>query len=443
MEKFVPPPHPTFREALAFWFRLGFISFGGPAGQIAILHDFLVDKKRWISNSKFLHALNYCMLLPGPEAQQLATYTGWLLHGVRGGLAAGILFVLPSAFILWGLGALYVTFGEVPAVQAAFDMLKPAVVAIVAGAIVKIGKKSLQTPLHYLIAAVAFVAIYFGNVPFPVIILGAIVVGLAVAALKLSRFSKPGKFGAHTTDETAHDAESEYLINRNTVVPHSGFNTGRLIRQIGIALLLWAVPLALFFAFASQFDFWKKLSLFFTQAAFVTFGGAYAVLPYVAQVSVEQFGWLTRLEMLDGLALGETTPGPLIMVLAFVGFMAGYNTFGGSLLAATLGLAATVFYTFLPSFLFIFAGAPLIERTHAIPTVKTVLQYATAAVTGVILSLCIYLGQAVIMPSGVEVQWLPLVWVLVSLVALQYFKVNMMVWIGVSVVVGLIKYVLI
>ena len=443
MEKFVPPPHPTFREALAFWVRLGFISFGGPAGQIAILHDFLVDKKRWISNSKFLHALNYCMLLPGPEAQQLATYTGWLLHGVRGGLAAGILFVLPSAFILWGLGALYVTFGAVPAVQAAFNMLKPAVVAIVAGAIVKIGKKSLQTPLHYLIAAAAFIAIYFGNVPFPVIILGAIVVGLVAAALKLSRFSKPGKFGAHAADETAHDAELEYLINRNTVVPHSGFNTGRLIRQIGIALLLWAVPLAFFFAFASQFDFWKKLSLFFTQAAFVTFGGAYAVLPYVAQVSVEQFGWLTRLEMLDGLALGETTPGPLIMVLAFVGFMAGYNTFGGSLLAATIGLAATVFYTFLPSFLFIFAGAPLIERTHANPAVKTVLQYATAAVTGVILSLCIYLGQAVIMPSGAEVQWMPLVWVLVSLVALQYFKVNMMAWIGVSVVVGLIKYVLI
>ena len=443
MEKFVPPPHPTFREALAFWFRLGFISFGGPAGQIAILHDFLVDKKRWISNSKFLHALNYCMLLPGPEAQQLATYTGWLLHGVRGGLAAGILFVLPSAFILWGLGALYVTFGEVPAVQAAFDMLKPAVVAIVAGAIVKIGKKSLQTPLHYLIAAVAFVAIYFGNVPFPVIILGAIVVGLAVAALKLSRFSKPGKFGAHTTDETAHDAESEYLINRNTVVPHSGFNTGRLIRQIGVALLLWALPMALFFLFAPQFDFWKKLSLFFTQAAFVTFGGAYAVLPYVAQVSVEQFGWLTRLEMLDGLALGETTPGPLIMVLAFVGFMAGYNTFGGSLLAATLGLAATVFYTFLPSFLFIFAGAPLIERTQANPAVKTVLQYATAAVAGVILSLCLYLGQAVIMPAPPVLLWIPLVWTAVSLVALQYFKVNMMAWIGVSVVVGLIKYVLI
>lgn len=441
MPQIVPPPHPTFREALAFWLRLGFISFGGPAGQIAIMHDFLVDKKRWISNSKFLHALNYCMLLPGPEAQQLATYTGWMLHGARGGLAAGILFVLPSAFILWALSALYVTYGQIPAVQAAFDMLKPAVVAIVAGAIVKIGKKSLQTPLHYAVAAAAFAAIYFGNLPFPLIILGAIAVGLATAALKLSRFLKPGKFnGERGADETVLDTESEYLINRNTVVPHSGFSAGRLLRQISAALLLWALPLALFWALTADFEFWKKLSLFFTKAAFVTFGGAYAVLPYVAQVSVEKFGWLNRLQMLDGLALGETTPGPLIMVLAFVGFMAGYNSFGGSLPAATTGLAATVFYTFLPSFLFIFAGAPLIERTQAHPGIKMALQYATAAIAGVILSLCLYLGQAVIMPAPPVLLWIPLVWTAISLVALQYFKVNMMWWIGVSVIIGLLRY---
>lgn len=442
MEKSAPP-HPSFREALAFWLRLGFISFGGPAGQIAIMHDFLVDKRRWISNSKFLHALNYCMLLPGPEAQQLATYTGWMLHGVRGGLAAGILFVLPSAFILWGLSVLYVTYGQVPAVQAVFDILKPAVLAIVAGAIVKIGKKSLQTPLHYIVAIAAFAAIYFGNVPFPVIILGAIAVGLAVAVSPgLSGFLTPGKSGAHGAGESVHDAESEYLINRHTAAPGSGFNAGRLARQAGRALLLGILPLALFYAFAPNFDFWKKLSWFFTQAAFVTFGGAYAVLPYVAQVSVEKFGWLTRLQMLDGLALGETTPGPLIIVLAFVGFMAGYNTFGGSLAAATAGLATTVFYTFLPSFLFIFAGAPLIERTHANPAVKTVLQYATAAVTGVILSLCIYLAKAVILPNPPEILWVPLIWTFISLIALQYFKVNMMVWIGVSVAIGLIKYAL-
>lgn len=435
MQPLTPPPAPTFREALGFWLRLGVISFGGPAGQIALLHDFLVDQKRWISNSKFLHALNYCMLLPGPEAQQLATYTGWMLHGVRGGLAAGILFVLPSALILWGLSVGYVTYGHIPAVQGAFAFLKPAVVAIVAGAILKIGKKSLQTPLHYGVAAAAFMAIYFLNLPFPAIILGAILLGAGVTLTRLQKLGTRGKLESATETN-----ESAYLVNSNTIVPDSGWSPRRLTGQISVAVLLWILPFALFAAFASNFDFWKKLSLFFTQAAFVTFGGAYAVLPYVAQVSVEQFGWLTRPEMLDGLALGETTPGPLIIVLAFVGFMAGYHTFGGSILAATGGLAATVWYTFLPSFLFIFIGAPLIERTQANPAVRSILQYATAAVTGVILSLCLYLGQAVILPNPPEVEWLALIWVVVSLAALQVFKVNLMAWVGVSVVVGLGKF---
>lgn len=435
MQQLAPPLAPTFREALAFWLRLGFISFGGPAGQIAIMHTFLVDKKRWISDSKFLHALNYCMLLPGPEAQQLATYTGWMLHGVRGGLAAGILFVLPSAVILWGLSALYVTFGHLPIVQAAFEFLKPAVVAVVAGAIVKIGKKSLLTPLHYAVAVAAFLAIYVGNVPFPLIILGAIALGIAV------HYGAKNGNGAQKSSVLQENADEQmYVIHSGTVIAHGGFSSARLLRQIGMALVLWSLPLLLFGLFAPNFDFWKKLCLFFTQAALVTFGGAYAVLPYVAQVSVEKFGWLTQLEMLDGLALGETTPGPLIIVLAFVGFMAGYHSFGGSLAAATLGLAATVFYTFLPSFLFIFAGAPLIERTHASPVVKAVLQFATAAVVGVILSLCLYLGQAVVAPNPPDVEWLALAWVAISLAALQVFKVNLMVWIGVSVAAGLVRY---
>ncbi len=431
------PPHPTFREALGFWLRLGLIGFGGPAGQIALLHDFLVDKKRWISNSKFLHALNYCMLLPGPEAQQLATYTGWMLHGIRGGLAAGILFVLPSAVILWGLSVLYVTYGHLPAVQAAFEFLKPAVVAIVVGAIVKIGKKSLHTALHFAVALAAFLAIYWLKVPFPMIIAGAIVVGIG-----RNIYKKNKQAVGPLTPSPLHvsSEESGYLINANTHVPGSGWSASRLGRQIGLAGLLWAIPLVLFAIFAPDFDFWKKLSLFFTKAAFVTFGGAYAVLPYVAQVSVEQFGWLSRTAMLDGLALGETTPGPLIIVLAFIGFMAGHHTFGGSLVAATLGLAATVWYTFLPSFLFIFAGAPLIEHTHAQPAVKSVLQYATAAVTGVMLNLCLYLGQAVIAPDLPEVQTLALTWVMVSIVALHYFKVNLMAWIGVSILAGLGKH---
>jgi len=431
----MPPPFPDFREALGFWLRLGFISFGGPAGQIAILHDFLVDQKRWISHSKFLHALNYCMLLPGPEAQQLATYTGWLLHGWRGGLAAGILFVLPSALILWGLSVGYVTYGNIPAVQAAFVFLKPAVVAVVAGAIAKIGKKSLQTPLHSAVAVLAFLAIYFLNVPFPAIILSAILVGILVYLFHRQQVPESLKRSG-----TLDNDESAYLINHHTVIPNSGFSTARLARQIGGGILLWALPLALFFAFAPDFNFWKKLSLFFTQAAFVTFGGAYAVLPYVAQVSVEQFHWLSRPEMLDGLALGETTPGPLIIVLAFVGFMAGHHAFGGSLAAATAGLMATVWYTFLPSFLFVFAGAPLIERTHANPAVKSVLQYATAAVTGVMLSLCLYIGQAVIAPQLPEIEWVALSWALVSWAALQFYKVNLMAWIGVSVLLGWGRY---
>ncbi|MDZ4679210.1 MAG: chromate efflux transporter [Saprospiraceae bacterium] len=433
MKDHLPPTAPTFREAFWFWLRLGFISFGGPAGQIAIMHDFLVDKKRWISNSKFLHALNYCMLLPGPEAQQLATYTGWMLHGTKGGLAAGILFVLPSAILLWGLSLLYVTYGQIPAVQSVFVFLKPAVVAIVLGAIFKIGKKSLQTPLHYGVAAAAFVAIYFLKVPFPILIFGSVLFGLAVVYLTPSQ-----RTGNTSSGNLQDQEEAAYLINRDTVVPGSRFSAARLTRQIGLGFLLWVLPLILFGAFATDFDFWKKLSLFFTQAAFVTFGGAYAVLPYVAQVSVEQFGWLTNLEMLDGLALGETTPGPLIIVLAFVGFMAGHTNSGGSLLVASMALVTTVYYTFLPSFLFIFAGAPLIERTQASPVIKSVLQFTTATVAGVILSLCLYLGQAVIAPEWPKIQGIPLAWILISLAALQYFKINMVVWIGISAVAGLL-----
>lgn len=431
MQLLAPPAAPSFREALAFWLRLGFISFGGPAGQIAIMHTFLVDQKRWISDHKFLHALNYCMLLPGPEAQQLATYTGWMLHGVRGGLAAGILFVLPSAVILWGLSALYVTYGTLLTVQAVFAFLKPAVVAIVAGAIVKIGKKSLRSPMHYAVSAAAFLAIYVGNIPFPLIILAAVLLG---ALLHFGIKTTPSPQKNDKTDTGS--GESAYLINSETVVDGAGFSTTRLVRQVLVAAVLWAAPLAAFALAANDFAFWKKLCVFFSQAALVTFGGAYAVLPYVAQVSVEKFGWLSQLEMLDGLALGETTPGPLIMVLAFVGFMAGYHTFGASLGAATLGLAATVYYTFLPSFLFIFAGAPLIERTQANPAVKAVLQYATAAVVGVMLSLCLYLGKAVIAPDFSEIRWLPLAWTVISLVALQIFKVNLIVWIVVSAGVG-------
>ncbi|NCU02632.1 MAG: chromate efflux transporter [Chitinophagaceae bacterium] len=431
---------PTFREALRFWVKLGFISFGGPAGQVAIMHEFLVDKKKWISDSKFLHALNYCMILPGPEAQQLATYIGWMLHGTLGGLAAGILFVLPSMFILLGLSAVYVSFGHVPLVYALFGGLKPAVIAIVLLALLKIGKKSLLSPFHYLVAAAAFVCIFFLHLPFPLIIVGAI-----VTAAVTRRFF-PFLFETGNRKEAARDLdESGYFINKHTKVEGVGFNPRRFWKQAGTGVLLWTASLALFYFFTSDFVFWKQLAFFFTQAALVTFGGAYAVLPYVAQVSVEQFHWLSNLQMIDGLALGETTPGPLIMILVFVGFMAGYNRFDQSIVMGSLGLVATTFYTFLPCFLFIFMGAPLIERTQENKTVKQILSLVTAAVVGVVLNLSIYLGKAVLFPkefSAAGLDLLSLIWVLLSFVAMYRFKVGMISWIVVSALFGMIRYLL-
>lgn len=426
---------PSFSEALRFWLKLGFISFGGPAGQIAIMHEYLVEKKKWISDSKFLHVLNFTMILPGPEAQQLAIYTGWLLHGTWGGLAAGALFVLPSMFILLGLSVVYVTFGEVPWVYALFDGLKPAVIAIVILALIKIGKKSLATPFHYLVAATAFGCIFFLDIPFPLIILGAIVTA-ALARRFLPQLYKQNK-------KKTEQREADYFLNKNSVIPGTGFRAARLARQVLAAMLLWAAPFGLFYIFTIDFAFWKTLSLFFTQAALVTFGGAYAVLPYVAQYSVEKLHWLSSLQMIDGLALGETTPGPLIMVLVFVGFMAGYNHFGGSLWMGTLGLVTTTFFTFLPCFLFIFAGAPIIEKTQENKQVKEVFGLVTAAVVGVVLNLTIYLGRAVIFPKELSLaatDWVALGWVAVSFLAMYRYKVGMMAWIGLSALFGLVEY---
>ena len=429
---------PTFKEALKFWTKLGFISFGGPAGQIAIMHEFLVDKKKWISDSKFLHALNYCMVLPGPEAQQLATYIGWMLHGTLGGLAAGILFVLPSMFILLGLSAIYVSFGNLPWVFAMFSGLKPAVIAIVILALIKIGKKSLLSPFHYFVAVAAFVCIFFLNIPFPLIIIGAII----TAGISRQFFPKFFETSNNKTNKKEID-EKEYYINKHTITPNIGFKPLRFWKQISVGVLLWTIPLFAFYFLTSDFEFWKKLSVFFTQAAFVTFGGAYAVLPYVAQVSVEKFNWLTNLQMIDVLALGETTPGPLIMVLVFVGFMAGHNHFGGSLAMGTLGLVTTTFYTFLPCFLFILVGAPIIERTQENKRVKEILALVTAAVVGVILNLTIYLGKAVIFPTSISfagLDYITLGWTIISFVAMYRFKIGMITWIGISAVFGLVYY---
>jgi chromate transporter len=434
-----PTDKPSFKEAFLFWLKLGFISFGGPAGQIGIMHEFVVEQKKWVSDSRFLHALNYCMLLPGPEAQQLATYIGWLLHGVRGGLVAGILFVLPSVFILLGLSIAYVTYGSIPWVAALFYGLKPAVVAIVALALLKIGKKALVSWLHYVLALLSFVLIYFLNVPFPFIILGAIL----VAVLVLRYY--PAVLRQRGSEEKRAADESGYYINATTLPEGNTFNWRHTVIQVLGALLLWAAPFAIFQLGFPDAAFWNKLSIFFTQAALVTFGGAYAVLPYVAQVAVEKFNWLSSLEMIDGLALGETTPGPLIMVLAFVGFMAGYNHFASSLLMGTLGLMATTYYTFLPCFLFILVGAPIVERTHSNANVKAVLSIVTAAVVGVILNLTVYFGSAVVMTAGNGawgVDYFSLGWIVVSIVAMYRLKIGMIPWIGVSALAGLVMYLL-
>ncbi|MDF7815625.1 chromate efflux transporter [Hymenobacter sp. YC55] len=433
-----PPAKPTFSEALRFWLKLGFISFGGPAGQIAVMHTVLVEQKRWISDAKFLHALNYCMLLPGPEAQQLATYIGWLLHGTRGGLAAGILFVLPSVFILLGLSVLYMTVGTLPALQGVFLGLKPAVVAIIILALVKIGQKSLHRPLHYAVAAASFVGIFWMNVPFPILILSA-----AAVALVAQRFF-PAPAATAATQAKAVQAEEGYYLTTRSVVAGTGFSLPRLVRQLGAALVLWGLPLGGLALTSSDFSFWRTLTMFFTQAALVTFGGAYAVLPYVAQVSVEKLHWLTPGQMLDGLALGETTPGPLIMVLAFVGFMGGFTHFAGSLTLGALGLLVTTYYTFLPSFVFILVGAPLIERTQHNQNLQAVLGVVTAAVVGVVLNLAVYLGKAVLFPTqrlaADQLHWPSLVWVLVSLLALYRFKINLILWVVLSAAVGLLYY---
>lgn len=428
---------PTFKEALKFWIKLGFISFGGPAGQIAIMHEYLVEKKKWISSSKFLHALNYCMILPGPEAQQLATYIGWLLHGKRGGFAAGILFVLPSMFILFGLSWMYVSFGNLPWVYAMFGGLKSAVIAIVILALIKISKKSLSTRFHYFIASAAFICIYFFKISFPLIIVCTIV--LAVIINKY--FSD---FILTSNEEKINnDQEEEYLLNSNNKEFKIDFSVVDLLKNIFGAIIFWMAPIAVIYLVESDFYFWKQLVLFFTKAAFVTFGGAYAVLPYVAQVSVEKFHWLTSSQMIDGLGLGETTPGPLIMVLAFVGFMAAHNHYDGSIIFGAIGLVVTTYYTFLPCFLFIFAGAPIIEKTQENKRIKDVLTLVTAAVVGVILNLTIYLGQAVVFPKEFSLTGLDLkavVWIVISFIAMYRYKINMIKWIIVSVAFGLITY---
>jgi chromate transporter len=405
-----------FGPAFRFWLKLGFISFGGPAGQIAIMHRELVERQRWISERRFLHALNYCMMLPGPEAQQLATYIGWLLHRTWGGIVAGVLFVLPSLFVLIALGWIYVRFGEVSWIAGMFHGIKPAVSAIVLQALWRIGSRTLKHPLRvpllWCIAIASFVCISFLAVPFPLVVLGAALIGAAAGRYWPSQV---GGGGAAAGGEAVAPPESErYLIDDDTPPPdHARFAKARLAKVIAVGALLWAVPVALLLVTDGWDGTLTRMALFFTKVAFLTFGGAYAALPYVYQAAVEQYHWLTAAQMIDGLALGETTPGPLIMIVSFVGFVGGWTrqALGPALPLAGAALAAAVaaWFTFLPSFLFILAGGPLVEATHGNLKFTAPLTAITAAVVGVIGSLALFFLAHVARPvAGGPIDWMAL-----------------------------------
>jgi chromate transporter len=389
-----PPEAVTFAEAFRFWLRLGCISFGGPAGQIAIMHRELVEQKRWISERRFLHALNYCMLLPGPEAQQLATYIGWLLHRTWGGVVAGALFVLPSLVLLIGLSWVYLAFGHLSWVAALFYGIKPAVAAIVLHAVWRIGSRTLrhprQVPILWAIAIGSFVAIAILKLPFPLVVAAAALIGAAGGRWAPGQFGGAG--GGHGA---AQKSWGPALIDDHTPTPpHARFSRARLAKVASVGALLWLLPMGLLVAVQGWEGSLAQMAWFFTKAALLTFGGAYAVLPYVYQGAVEHYQWLTGPQMIDGLALGETTPGPLIMVVAFVGFVGGWarQVLGPDLLFASGALAACVvtWFTFLPSFLFILAGGPLVESTHGKMGFTAPLTGVTAAVVGVIASLALF-----------------------------------------------------
>lgn len=421
--------HPTFREAFRFWLKLGFISFGGPAGQIAIMQQELVERKQWIGQERFLHALNFCMLLPGPEAQQLAIYCGWLLHRTWGGIVAGVLFVLPSAFLLWGLSVLYMRHGEVPWIAAIFYGLKPAVMAVVFAAVLRLGTKALKNGVMWALAGAAFGLIFFLKVPFPLIVFGALLTGLAGGRWAPKVFAVTGS-GSHGA-EGGGRSEVETAVIDDTA---GGFAVkptwARAVRVTAVCVALWAAPVVVTGVALGWGSVWVKEGVFFSKAAMVTFGGAYAVLPYVAQQAVENHGWLAAPQMLDGLAFAESTPGPLIMVLQFVGFMGGWNQAGAlsPLAGATLGAAITTWVTFVPCFLWIFLGAPHIEQLRGNRLLGAALGAVTASVVGVILNLAVWFGWHVVVPDGTwaGVDWFAVVTGVAAFVALHRFKVNLM-----------------
>ncbi len=418
-------PSISFREALLYWLKLGFISFGGPTGQIAIMHKDLVEKKKWIAEDHFLQALNFCMLLPGPEAQQLATYIGWLLNGKWGGIMAGGLFVLPSIFILWALAWVYTSLDSVPTVAALFYGLKPAVVAIVLEAVLRIGKKSLKTRFLYSLAAAAFIAIYFFNVPFPVIVLSAGLIGYLTGIAPVNSPS-PAVSPALAIPQ-----------NGGTVVRRGWL---RFVKVLTVFLALWALPIVMLGLWRGWHNTFIDIGILFSKAAIVTFGGAYAVLGYIGQQAVNHYHWIMPEQMMDGLGLAETTPGPLIMVNQFVGYLAGYYHTDGlpPALGGALGGLLATWVTFIPSFLMIFLLAPSIETLRKNTKLGAALAAITAAVVGVVLNLAVIFTHHTLVPDTGGFDWYALAAAAVAFIGMQRFKWGMIPAIAGSAAAGFI-----
>ena len=426
-------------EALKFWAKLGFISFGGPAGQIAVLHQELVEKRRWISERRFLHALNYCMVLPGPEAQQLVTYIGWLMHRSWGGILAGTLFVLPSLLILIGLSWVYLTYGQVPWIAAIFFGIKPAVTAIVLHAAVRIGKRTIHNQALQWIALGSFLAIFILNLSFPIIVLLAAAIGYWGGKRYPEYFQQSGH------NNKAVKSYGRAIIDDDTPTPaHAQFHYQKTLVHSAIAFACWLLPMSILIAIFDWKTLFPNLAWFFTKAAFLTFGGAYAVLPYVYQGAVDQFHWLSANQMIDGLALGETTPGPLIMVVAFVGYLAGHiqHLIGNSspFWFGALGAVVATWFTFLPSFFFILVGGPLVESTHGKTSFTAPLTAITAAVVGVIVNLGLFFAYHVFLPHGLggTISWISMLICGLAAIALFKFQKGVMTVLGGSALAGLL-----
>ncbi len=432
------PAHPTLAQAFPYWLKLGFISFGGPAGQIAMMHQELVEKRRWISEHRFLHALNYCMLLPGPEAIQLAIYIAWLMHGVGGALVAGVLFFLPAFVLLSTLAAVYLAWGHVPLVAGIFFGIKPAVVAVVLFAAWRIGSKALKNELLWAIAALAFVGIFFLKLDFPWIVLAAGVLGALGGKLAPDKFKAGGGHGA------SNKAYGPALIDDDTPTPaHARFNMRNLVATVAIFAAVWTLALYAVRGDATL----SAMGEFFTKAAFLTIGGAYAVLPYVYQNAVEHYAWLSGAQMMDGLALGETTPGPLIMVVTWVGYLGGVAkaVAGNPIAAGVAGATVATFFTFLPSFLFILAGGPLVESTRGELKFTAPLTAITAAVVGVIVNLAVFFAWHTFWPGATDAApfagpfiWLQVIVAGAAFVALWKYKIDIMKVIGACALIGLV-----